>query len=300
MTIKDFNFDLKQIRSFMEVVNEKSFTNASLNLKISQASISHQISRIEKMLGVKLIHRNSQDFSLTREGEIFLKYCEKLKGDVELLKSELETGTFGGTVSIIASSIPGTYIVPSIVSSLNKDIGGYFYKLEVGNSREAIEKIKQGDADLAIVGREIKHTALSYSEFIKDEIVLAAPDSFNGTVKADDLRKIPMITREGGSGTRNTVESYLNRLGIIPSELNVVMECSSSESMREAVINGIGFAFISLLAITKDLGLKNLRVVKVKGVEIIRPFYIVTSNIRVRHEPSRHFLDYALKYRKLK
>ncbi len=175
MSIKDFNFDLKQIRSFMEVVNEKSFTNASLNLKISQASISHQINQIEKMLGVKLIRRNSQDFSLTREGEIFLKYCEKLKGDVEILKSELETGTFGGTVSIIASSIPGTYIVPSIVSALNKDIGGYFYKLEVGNSRAAIEKIKQGDADLAIVGREIKHPALSYSELVKDEIVLAAP-----------------------------------------------------------------------------------------------------------------------------
>ena len=300
MSIKDFNFDLKQIRSFLEVVNEKSFTNASLNLKISQASISHQINQIEKMLGVKLIRRNSQDFSLTREGEIFLKYCEKLKGDVEILKSELESGTFGGTVAIIASSIPGTYIVPSIVSALNKDIGGYFYKLEVGNSREAIEKIKQGDADLAIVGREIKHPPLSYSELVKDEIVLAAPENFKGTVKVEDLRKIPMITREGGSGTRNTVESYLNRLGIVPSELNIVMECSSSESMREAVISGIGFAFISSMAIAKDLDLKNLRVVKVKGVEIIRSFYIATSNIRAKHEPLRYFLDYASKYRKLK
>jgi len=87
---------------------------------------------------------------------------------------------------------------------------------------------------------------------------------------------------------------------IIPSELNVVMECSSSESMREAVISGLGFAFISSMAVAKDLALKNLCVVKVRGVEIIRPFYIVTSNIRARHEPLRHFLDYAVKYRKLK
>jgi len=75
MSLKNFNFDLKQIRSFLEVVNEKSFTNASRNLKISQASISHQIGQLEKMLGVKLIFRNSQDFSLTGEGRIFVKFC---------------------------------------------------------------------------------------------------------------------------------------------------------------------------------------------------------------------------------
>jgi len=298
MTIKDFNFDLKQIRTFMEVVHEKSFTNASLKLKISQASISHQIGQIEKMLGVKLIIRNSQDFALTREGEIFLKYCNKLKGDVELLKTEIKAGTFGGTIKIIASSIPGTYIVPSIVSALNRDSEGFYYKLEVGNSREAIEKIKQGDADLAIVGREIKHPALTYRELVNDEIVLIAPSDYKGSIQIEDLRKIPFITRESGSGTRNIVEAYLNRLGIIPSELNIIMESSSSESLREAVISGLGLALISSMAIEKDLKLKNLKVIKVKGMSIIRPFYIVTSNIRAQHEPVRLFLEYASKYKK--
>lgn len=298
MSSRDFNFDFKQIRSFMEVVNEKSFTNASLNLKISQATISHHVNQIEKMLGVRLIRRNSQDFSLTREGEVFLRYCKKLKGDVEHLKSELGKGTFGGTVTIIASSIPGTYIVPSIVAALNREVEGYFYRLDVGNSREAIEKVKQGDADLAIVGREIKHPTLDYRELVKDEIVLAAPSGFDGTVNTDDLRKIPLITREGGSGTRNTVETCLNSLGIVPSELNIVMECSSSESMREAVISGMGFAFISSMAVAKDAALKNLSIVKIPGFEIIRPFYIVTSNIRTSHEPVRTFLDYAMEYRK--
>ena len=55
MSFKDFNFDLKQIRGFMEVVNEKSFTNASRNLKISQASISHQVGQLEKMLAASEI-----------------------------------------------------------------------------------------------------------------------------------------------------------------------------------------------------------------------------------------------------
>ncbi len=298
MSIKEFNFDLKQIRAFIEVVNEKSFTNASVNLKISQASISHQIGQIEKMLGVKLIIRSSQDFALTREGEIFLKYCDKLKNDVESLKNELSTGTFGGTIRIIASSIPGTYIVPSILSSLNSNNAGFYYSLEVGNSREAIEKVKQGDSDLAIVGREIKHPGLSYSELVDDEIVLIAPVGHKGTVQIDDIRKIPLITRESGSGTRNTVELYLNKLGIIPSELNIIMETTSSESLREAVISGLGSAFISSMAVEKDLKLKNLQIIKIKGVNIIRPFYVVTSNIRAQLEPVKLFLDYASRYKK--
>jgi DNA-binding transcriptional LysR family regulator len=69
--------------------------------------------------------------------------------------------------------------------------------------------------------------------------------------------------------------------------------------MREAVISGLGFAFISSMAIQKDLALKNLKVVNIRGIEIIRPFYLVTSNIRSKHEPLRHFLEYASKYSKL-
>jgi DNA-binding transcriptional LysR family regulator len=181
---------------------------------------------------------------------------------------------------------------------LNRDSEGFYYKLEVGNSREAIEKIKQGDADLAIVGREIKHPALTYRELVNDEIVLIAPSDYKGSIQIEDLRKIPFITRESGSGTRNIVEAYLNRLGIIPSELNIIMESSSSESLREAVISGLGLALISSMAIEKDLKLKNLKVIKVKGMSIIRPFYIVTSNIRAQHEPVRLFLEYASKYKK--
>lgn len=295
MALKDFNIDLKQIRSFLEVVNEKSFTNASRNLKISQASISHQIGQVEKMLGVKLIHRNSQDFSLTGEGRIFGKFCNKIMKDIDGLKSDLQAGTFGGVVNIMASSIPGAYIFPELLSSFRKnEKDDIFFKLEIGNSREAVEKIKQGEADLAIVGREIRHPALSYKKIFEDRVVLVADGKFSGSLKVDDLKTIPLILRESGSGTKNAAEGYLHGQNIIPSELNVIMECSSPEGIKEAVRAGLGFAFLSKLSVEDDIKTGKIKIIDIKGLDIKRDFFLLTSNVRTLHEPAGRLVSFIL------
>lgn len=299
MTLRDFNFDLKQIRSFLEVVNEKSFTNASRNLKISQASISHQIGQLEKMLGVKLIYRNSQDFSLTAEGRIFVKFCNRIMKEIDSLKSDIQSGTFGGIVNIISSSIPGGYILPSLLSAFKKnEQAGIYFKLEIGNSREAVEKIKQGEADLAVVGREIKHPSLTYTKIFQDQVVLVAGKDQTGQIKLDDLKKIPLIVRESGSGTKNAAEMHLQQLDIIPSELNVIMECSSPEGIKEAVINGLGYAFISRLAIEDDNKHGRIKIIDVKELNIRRDFFLVTSNVRTLHEPAGRLVSFILNYYK--
>ena len=293
MSFKDFNFDLKQIRSFLEVVSEKSFTNASRNLKMSQASISHQVGQLEKMLGLKLINRNSQDFSLTDEGKVFVKFCEKLMKDINHLKSDMQAGTFGGVISIISSSIPGTYILPGVISAHRKVSQGNYYKLEIGNSREAIEKIKQGEVDLAVAGREIKHPSLRYTEIYNDEILLVTSPGEKLKITFDDLKKIPLVVRETGSGTKNIVENALLEQGIQPSELNIVMECTTSEGLREAVISENGYAFISSLAVERDIRLGKIKVCDTGPFKIRRPFYLVTSKVRPLNDCASNFISFA-------
>jgi len=295
MPFKNFNFDLKQLRGFIEVVNEKSFTNASRNLKVSQASISHQINQLEKMLGLKLIHRTSQDFSLTPEGKVFVRFCEKIMKDVDILKSDMQSGTFGGIVNIVSSSIPGTYIVPQIIASIQEEKTDNFFKVEILNSREAIERIKQGEADLAIVGKELKHPSLTFTRFVKDEIVFIGHPDFTDISEVRKIRDVPLVTRESGSGTKTITENYLQELGLIPSELNVVMECSSSEGVREAVINKIGYAFISKIAIERDLRLGRVKIIKLKDCNIERYFYLVTSKVKVLTEPAARFAEFIQK-----
>jgi len=291
MNFKDFNFDLKQLKSFIEVVNEKSFTNASRNLKVSQASISHQIGQLEKMLGVKLIHRTSQDFALTTEGKVFSRFCEKIMKDLNSLKSDIQAGTFGGVVNIVSSSIPGTYIVPQLISSVKNPNNDIFFRVEILNSRETIERIKQGEADLGITGKELKHPSLNFKKISKDEIVFIAHPEFKDIKDINDLRNIPLVSRETGSGTKTITENHLQEYGIIPSELNIIMECTSSEGVREAVINKIGYGFISKIAIERDLKLGKLKIIKLKDLNIERFFYLVTSKAKVLTEPASRFVE---------
>ncbi|OQB00066.1 MAG: HTH-type transcriptional regulator CysL [Spirochaetes bacterium ADurb.Bin218] len=291
MNLKDFNFDLKQIRTFMEVVNEKSFTNASRNLKLSQASISHQINQLEKMLGVKLIHRNSQDFSLTHEGSVFFKFCEKILTDIDELKSNLISGYFGGLIHIAASSIPGTYLLPKVLSRLNEIFPQFRYRVDIVNSREAIEIVKQGEADLAITGREIKHPSLNFIKVYEDEILFVTHPDKRIVKSVDEIKNLPLITRETGSGTKNMTETYLQEHGLITSELNILMECSTSEGVREAVLNGLGYAFISNIAIENDLKLGKIKVIKLHDFKIKRNFYVVTSKARILTQPVSEFVE---------
>lgn len=291
MNFKDFNFDLKQLKSFIEVVNEKSFTNASRNLKVSQASISHQIGQLEKMLGVKLIHRTSQDFALTPEGKVFNRFCDKIMKELNSLKSDIQTGTFGGVVNIVSSSIPGTYIVPRLISSINDLKNDIFFRVEILNSREAIERIKQGEADVGITGKELRHPSLNFRKILKDEIVFIGHPDFNEINDVNELRNAPLVIRESGSGTRTIAENHLQELGIIPSELNMVMECTSSEAVREAVINRIGYGFISKIAIERDLKLGKVKIIKLKDLSIERHFYLVTSKAKMLTEPAVRFVE---------
>jgi len=274
---KDMNFDLRQVASFLAAVEEKSFTRASRVLGVGQATISHHVQQLEENLGVNLISRSSRAFSLTPEGEIFRDFCERLTKDLQGLDDHLGSERSPGTVTVAASTIPSTYILPAALPGVYRRCPGVLFRIEVFDSREAIERVKEKRADAAVTGKLLKHPSLSYTVIREDEIVLAAPRGmFPGRIAAADLKKVPLVVRGKGSGTRYHYEEFLNRNGIRISELNVVLECSTSESVREAVLSGVGAAFISRLAVARDLEAGNLDAVTVEKFAIKRKFYIAT------------------------
>ena len=176
----ELNFDLKQLRSFMEVLNENSFTRASRKLKVGQATISHHIIQLEKALGVKLVNRTARDVSVTEEGKVFQSFCEKLFKNIESVVSDLDRGVPAGTTRIAASTIPAAYILPKILAAVKREFPGITYRLQVTDSREAVEMVKEGSADVGIVGKEYRHPSLIYTPVCMDEIVLVGPKGISG------------------------------------------------------------------------------------------------------------------------
>ncbi|MFC1670695.1 LysR substrate-binding domain-containing protein [Spirochaetota bacterium] len=293
----DFNFDLKQLRSFLEIEKTKSFTRASRNLKIGQSTISHQINSLENVLGVKLFNRTSKELSLTQEGLVLKSFCETLFKDIYELKAGFETGFSDMVIPVAASTIPSTYILPDIISNIISK-NNYYYRVETFDSREVIERIKEGSAEIGVVGNKIKNPLLKYTHFLTDEIVLIGSMDKPDIVNAEIIQSLPFIARESGSGTKSNYEHALKKQGIVPSKLKTVFQCTTSESVKESVASGMGVSFISKLAIKRELKFKKLKIINIPALKILRKFYIVFLENRHRSRQAQILIEKLLELKK--
>ncbi len=291
----ELNFDLKQLRSFLAIIAEKSFTRASRKLKIGQSTISHQVAQLEEVTGVRLIVRSGKELHLTEDGKRFMNFAEDLLESVEKLKAELGSRTPGTAVRISASSIPSTYILPGLIAEIYRDHPDYYYSVETANSREAIELVKEGSVEAGIAGKKITFPGLEFIHCFSDEILLIGPGDGKKRLGIEDLRSVPMIIRERGSGTRDAYEKALNDNGILPSDLNIVYQCTSSEGAKQSVIAGMGYSFISSLAIRDE---QRLRRVSIPGLKINREFYGVFSDKRKLSAQTELFRDVLKKLKR--
>lgn len=287
----DLNFDLRQLTTFLELVRSGGFTSASRKLRVGQATISHHINQLEGMLGVQLLRRSSRECTLTPEGELFRKFCEQVFGEIDELRAGFARGAFGGVTKVCASTVPAACLLPAAMAALMKRHPEYSFRIEVAGSREAIEMIREGRAELGIVGRKVSLPGLVFKKIARDELVLAAAPSFPAHAGPEDLKEMPFIAREGGSGSRIAYEEALSRAGVLPSSLNRAVECSSLEGVRESVIAGAGVAFLSRRVIRRDLESGALRIIKTDWLKVERDFYAVHQAQRALSEPARALVE---------
>ena len=195
-----------------------------------------------------------------------------------------------GSVKIAASTIPMNYILPEIIPKLKSSHPNFFYELLSSDSRETIELIKEAKADIGLVGNKITHPSLVYKKIYQDQIVLIGSEKFSSKIKIEQLKDLPFINRETGSGTKNAYALALKEKGISLSKLNLTAETSSSESIKKMVASHLGVAFISELAIKEELKNNLLKIIKIDTLEILRDFYVIYLKNKKLNDPLKFFL----------
>lgn len=290
--MKELNFDLKQLRSFLVVVEHRSFTRASRALRVGQATISNHVSALEESLGVELIRRSSREFVLTAQGEMFRIFCERHFEAIGELRREISGALAAGVTVVASSTIPSAYVLPAAVASVVRGNPDVHYRLEVSDSREVVEMIKEGIAEIGVTGKSLRHPALRFERVYQDELVLIAPaEGHPDEVRPVDIKNFPMVAREKGSGSREACERALLDRGISPADLPIVLECTTSEGVREAVAAGLGVGFISRLAVPAALLSEKLKIVTIEGFTIRRDIFLVYQNGRTLSPPAALLAD---------
>ncbi len=281
--------DVRRLEVFCKVIESKSFTKAARVLGLSQPTVSEHIRILEKKQGVKFVDRLGREALPTQAGLILYRYARRIIAlrDESVQAIESFSGSLTGRLVLGASTIPGTYMLPSIVGSFKEQNPSIEITLRIAGSREIAQLVLDSEVEAGFVGARWKDVSLKWWKIFSDELVLVVyPDHpwwGRKTVAPASLKEEPFIIRERHSGTRRTTESLLVKEGLDLSTFRIVAEMGSTEAVRQSVKARIGIAILSRLAVVDDIASGVLHVVGVRGVRFKRPIYLVQ---RVKREPS--------------
>jgi DNA-binding transcriptional LysR family regulator len=273
-------FDFR-LQVFNTVARRLNFTKAAAELFISQPAVTKHIQEIESSFKVKLFDRNGSKIKLTAAGEALLQYTEELFAVYRNLEFEMNNFSqqHSGKLKIGASTTVAQYVLPPVLASFHKKFKNIKISLSIDNTEQVELALQNKEIDLGIIEGHSKKTSISYSEFIKDEIVLVSaidnPLAAKQTVQPKDLINIPLLLREPGSGTLEVIAHALKPFGIKTNQLQNEMQLASTESMKLYLLHSNCMAFLSIHSVLKELSNKECCIVDVKGLNIERWFYFI-------------------------
>lgn len=266
---------------FLSVARNLSFTKASNELYISQPAISKHISEIENLYGIQLFERSNNKVSLTVQGHTFLKFAEEIHRQYGELEFEMNllTQNHTGKLTIGASTTIAQYLLPMIMSKFMSRYPDIKLFLVTGNTEYIENLILDHKIDMGIVEGASHKKEFKYSLFAQDELVLiTSSKNKKEEVSLDELKTLPIVLRESGSGTLEVIQKLLKSRGIKLTELNIIMQLGSTEAIKRFVMTGETYAIISIAAVVDELRRGELTVVEIDETTIEREFSFITLN----------------------
>ncbi len=290
--------DIHRLEVFCRVVELQSFTKAADAVCLTQPTVSEHVRALEDMLGEKLVDRLGREVLPTPAGKILYQYGRKIiqLRDEAVQALEKYKGNLSGHLLIGASTIPGTYILPTFIGSFKSNHPSIQITVEISSSTEIVERVLRNDLEAGLVGAKWQDRRIVLEEVFSDELILAAfpdhPWAGRKSINVDELSGQAFILREKGSGTRMVMSEALQEHGFDLSKLYVVAEMGSTEAVRQAIKARIGVSILSYHSIAEDLQRKTLVALPIKDVRIFRSFYLVQRKNRQTSPLCTAFLDY--------
>lgn len=290
--------DLRQLEVFCAVCEERSFSRAAVRLDLAQPTVSGHVKALETFFGAALLDRLGRETVRTRAGDLlYLRALEMLESKRLTLEGMSRlAGGLEGELRIVASSIPGEFLLPALIARFNRRNRRIRVRGHVGDSREVIRAVEEGRADLGLAGARLPGFSLEYTRFASDHLVLAVPPSdrwrSTASVSFEELRSEPMVMRERGSGTRAAVERHLAERGYGLDDFDLIAELGSTAAVKEAVRLGVGWSIVSDLAVRTEVAAKFVRTLPIAGVDPWpRDFFVIRDSRRSVAPTAEAFLE---------
>jgi LysR family transcriptional regulator, low CO2-responsive transcriptional regulator len=271
------NATLRQLRVFQTVARHSSFSRAAEELHLTQPAVSAQVKELEGHAGLPLFERLGKRIYLTAAGAELLEHSRAIVQqfrEAEEAMARLK-GVAGGRLNVAVISA-GDYFFPRLLAEFTRRHPGVTLNLTVHNRERLLRQLAENETDLAVMvrppeGEDTVHEAFAPHAYV----IVAAPDhplAARPRIDVERLLQEPFIVRERGSDTWNSMrEAFGPRF----SAVRATMEIQSNETIKQAVIAGMGVSFLSTHAIALDVRVGNLVVLPVDGFPALRNWFVV-------------------------
>lgn len=280
---------LRQLRSLAALAAGGSVTAAASKLNLTQPAVTLQLRNLQDLAELPLLQRTSNGMLLTDAGREVLMLFERIEAAIATCEASLElmAGRTGGRVSIGAVST-AKYFVPFAIAAFSKLHPQIDVNLSIGNRQEIHQALRGYDLDVAIMGRPPSDIEVE-SRLIGDHPhVIIAPRGHwlarEYGLAAVDLAHETFLVREIGSGTRSLMDRLFDGTELEPK---IGMEIGSNETIKQAVIAGLGIAFISAHTVASELEDGRLVTLDVAGLPVVRQWFVVCRADKVLLPPAQ-------------
>jgi DNA-binding transcriptional LysR family regulator len=286
---------LRQFEIFLAVVRARSFTRAADTLHLSQSTLSQHVIELERELGVRLFDRLGRAVMPTEAGRLLDEHAARIVATVAGLRRAVDelAGLARGSLVVGASTTPGLYVLPRAVAEFRRRFPRIDVSLRIANSRQTEERVRADEVDIGVVGGHVLGAAeRCVAAALLDELVLIVPPSHAWAIRrevpAGAIAQTPLLIREPGSATRQVTERALREAGV---SFTTAMELDHVEAIKQAVMAGLGVAFVSVHAIRGEVDTGRLRALRLKGLRLRRHFHIVHNQARTPTASARAFIS---------
>lgn len=291
--------DVRRLETFVKVAELRSFSRAAEALFLTQPTVSEHVRSLEDELGVQLLDRLGRGAAPTRAGLLLLDYARRILALAREARQAIDRfqGRMAGELVVGGSTIPGEYVLPGLIGQFKGKYPEISISLLIGDSREVSDWVEKGHAEIAVVGARPASRALEAKALMQDELVVVVPAGHRwagrATVTIGELQSEPLIVRERGSGSRETVERALATVQRDLGGFRVAGEMGSTQAIKQAVRAGAGVSLVSRRAVLDECRAGLLHGLAVEGVRFAREFFLVTQRDRSRSPIGQAFVDFV-------
>jgi DNA-binding transcriptional LysR family regulator len=294
MTAPIRNLTLRQLRALTAVAKKRSVTAAAEQLHVTQPAVTLQLKSLQEMVRLPLFQRTAAGMFPTEAGEALVHLAERIELALADCTATLDMmkGLTGGQVSIGVVST-AKYFAPFAIAAFSKSYPGIDVRLSIGNRGDIIKALADFTLDVAIIGRPPPELRLD-CVLIGDHphLIIARPGHLlwgKTALTVADLGNEIFLNREPGSGTRALMERVFAEAGVTP---RIGMEIASNETIKQAVMAGLGIAFLSAHTVAAELADHRLVSLPVEGLPVVRSWFLARCEEKMLLPPAQALVQF--------